>query len=151
MPSESLVHQAVATSDEMKTRTLQLVNDGYKVVSQSDDLVTLERRPTPITGQEVIIFFLLLLCCILPGVIYFWVTFVGKFKVEKVVLRLDPEAAALEAEAAAQAALSAGGAQTVEINGVTWSADQKWWWDGNQWQDAKDVPPSSAPTDEVGS
>jgi hypothetical protein len=105
MAKDSLKQIPLATDADMRAKTLELVDQGYRITSQSLELVQLERKRRVISGPEVIITVLLLCLCVIPGVVYVWVVLIRNQRVERITLRVDPGAAA--AEAAARAAADA--------------------------------------------
>jgi hypothetical protein len=148
MAKDTLKQIAVTDGAELRQRTLEFVDQGYRITSQSSELVQLERRPRLITGREIVTFVLLLALCVLPGVIYLWVRIVSKTHVERVVLRVDPDAAAAEAAVTA-ARVPAGGAPLPPAPtgaGEGWLPDPSGrypdrYWDGSAWtQWVRDKP-----------
>ncbi|MFM2076449.1 MAG: hypothetical protein RJA49_339 [Actinomycetota bacterium] len=135
MASDTLEHIPLSSEAELKQKTLELIDAGFRISSQSPELVTLERKQRAITGSMVATAILLLVLCVIPGVVYIWVKIVQAFRVETVVLRVDPVAAAAQRQAAAVA------------TEITWSEDRKWWWDGTEWRSAaNELPPAATAT-----
>jgi len=144
----------VATEEELRARTLEYVQRGFKITSQSQDLVQLEykRSGAVLSGGEIVIMLLLLILCVLPGLIYFFVKANANMKPEYVTLRLDPEAVAATGTARAAGNADAQGSitRTAEApsgkplppplagTGEGWLPDPSGrhpdrWWNGSEW------------------